>query len=275
MNLSKNFASLSLVAALSSASFAGDYLVKSGETGVGFSLSQTTFDQFYAGSVKQPGVPGDRHIQRTSYRSYLYYGIQDDLTLDVSVGYADTSSGLSTDGSLSDSQIGLSWQLAHEGESSPLDWMFRTGINIAGNYETGFLSAAGDGENGIDLMTKFGRSLSSNGARGDVEIGYTINNGDVPESFRLRAGPSFPIGNGLTLDVSGIYFSGIDGIDIGGPGFTGLGDLPRVAEQGVVGEVGLSFIYGHGYYRLSASQLFDGENIGEELTFGLYVGFKL
>lgn len=276
MNLSKSIVCLSLAASLSTMAAAGDYIVKPGEASIGFSLSQTSFDQFYAGSVKQPGVPGGQHIQRTSFRSYLFYGLQENLALDLSVGYADVSSGLSSDSAFTDSQIGLSWQLAHQGESSAFDWLVRAGVNIEGDYETGFLSAPGDGESGFDLMTRFGGAFAENGARADVEFGYTLNGGDVPDGFRLRAGPSFPIGNGLTLDLAGTYFEAAEsGIDIGGPGFTGLGDLPKVAEQGLAGEVGLSFIYGGGYYRLSVSQLFDGTNIGEELTFGLYAGFKL
>lgn len=273
MNLSNKIATLSLSAALVTTATAGEYLIKKGDLSIAQSISYTTYDQFWVGSAKQPGVPGGGDIERTSYRTYLYYGIDENFALDASIGYADISSGLTDSGSLADSSIGLSWQLANESDSA-LDWMVRTGINIAGDYETGFISAPGDGENGIDLMTKFGRSFGSNGARGDVEVGYTLNNADVPDSFRLRAGPTIPVGKGVSLDFSGIYFAGVDGIDIGGTGFTGLIDLPKVQEKGTAGELGISFGAGNGYYRFSVSKVFDGENIGDEFTIGGFASFK-
>lgn len=257
---------------LASNASAGNYLIAPGESDVAFSISHTSFDQFWAGSAKQDGVPGGGNIERTSFRSYFFYGIDDGLALDLSIGYADTSSGLSDDSEFTDTTIGLSWQAKEESDAG-FDWLVRGGISIAGGYDVGVLSAPGDGENGLDFMTKFGKTFS-NGTRGDLEIGYTFNDGDVPDSFRLRAGPSFQLNDTFTLDVSGIYFTGIDGIDIGGPGFTGLGDLPLVEEQGTAGEIGLAFSAGKGYYRLSLSQLFDGRNIGEETTIGAFGSFR-
>lgn len=258
---------------LASSASAGNYLIAPGESDIAFSVSHTSFDQFYAGSAKQDSVPGGGNIERTSVRSYFFYGLDDGLALDLSVGYADTSSGLSDSSDFTDTTIGLSWQ-AREESADGFDWLLRGGVSIAGSYDVGLLSAPGDGENALDFMTKFGKTLGQNGTRGDVEIGYTINNGSVPDSFRLRAGPTFPISDTFSLDVSGIYFTGIDGIDIGGPGFTGLGDLPLVEEQGTAGEIGLSFNAGPGYYRLSLSQLFDGRNIGEETTVGVFGSFR-
>lgn len=273
MKQTKSIAAITLALAAYGNVSASDYLTTPGAFSVAQSISHTSYDQFWAGGEKQPGVPGGGEIERTSYRTYLFYGIQEDLALDFSFGYADTSSVLSTNGSLTDYSFGLSWQLAHE-EDSSFDWMVRTGVSIADSYEVGFLSAPGDGENSFDLMTKFGRSFGNNGVRGDLELGYTLSAGDVPDSFRIKAGPSIPLGGGVTIDVNGMFFTGIDGIDIGGPGFTGLGDLPKVEERGTAGEIGLSLSTDYGYYRLSVSQIFDGRNIGEELTTGLFGSFS-
>ncbi len=263
----------SIAVLITTNAFAGDYLIESGQSSIAFSATRTTFNQFWVGSEKQPGVPGGGDIERNSYRSYFYYGLGTDFALDLSVGYGEVTTGLTKSDDFTDSQIGLSWQLAKQGES-PLDWMVRTGVNIAGGYETGLISALGDGENGIDLMTKFGGNFGSSASRGDVEIGYTLNDGDVPDSLRLRAGPTIPFGNGLSIDLSGIYATGTSGIDIGGEGFTGLGDLPKVKEQATAGEVGLSLSSQYGYYRMSVSKVFDGRNIGDELTVGLFGAFS-
>lgn len=257
---------------LASSSFAGEYLIAPGKSDAAFSVSFTTFDQFWAGGAKQPSVPGGGDVERLSFRGYYFYGITDSVAADVSIGYADTSTGLSDDSEFTDLTLGLAWQVLEESDAG-FDWLVRAGFSIAGDYEVGVLSAPGDGENNFDLMTKVGKSFGG-GLRGDLELGYTVSGGDVPDSFRLRTGPSWQIFDTVTLDVSGIYFEGIDGIDIGGPGFTGLRDLPRVEEQGLVGEVGLAFSAGSGYYRLSVSKIFDGRNIGEELTVGAFSSFR-
>lgn len=80
------------------------------------------------------------------------------------------------------------------------------------------------------------------------------------------------------MDAGLIYFTSTqDGLDIGGPGFgtnrldnpSPLRDLPLVEEEGIAGEVGLSYASGRYYWRASVSQLFDGRNVGKELTVGI------
>lgn len=269
----KTITSVALAASALSTAFAGSYLPKAGERVAAFSLTHTTFNEFWAGSEKQPGVPGGGEIERTSYRSYLYYGLQENLSLDLSFGYADVSANLGSQGAFTDSTIGLSWQLSHQEEDN-LDWMVRAGINLEGDYDVGALSAPGDGENGFDLSTKLGTNLGSSNLRGDIELGYTFNDGQVPDSYRFRVSPTYQVNELIAVDVAGTYFSGRNGIDIGGEGFSGLGDLPRVEERGTAGEVGISFNTDFGYYRLSASRILDGRNIGEEVTVGLFGAFN-
>jgi len=273
MKFTHSLYSLAIASGIASSAIADGYLIGSGQSDLAFSISHTSFDQFWAGSAKQPGVPGGGNIERTSFRVYYHYGLENDTAIDLSIGYADTSSGLSDGSDFTDSSIGLSWQGAVQSEDG-IDWILRGAVNIAGDYDVGVLSAPGDGENGFDIMTKFGKTLGSNGIRADAEIGYTLNDGDAPDSFRLRAGPTFPVSDGFSIDLTAIYFTGIDGIDIGGAGFTGLGDLPKVEERATAGEIGFAFNAGSGYYRLSISQIFDGRNIGEELTLGAFGSFR-
>ena len=62
-------------------------------------------------------------------------------------------------------------------------------------------------------------------------------------------------------------------MDIGGPGFTPE-RLPEVSEKGNIVEIGAAYgDTGGRYYRLAYSQLFDGENVGREQTFGVSVTF--
>jgi hypothetical protein len=77
------------------------------------------------------------------------------------------------------------------------------------------------------------------------------------------------LGGGFYLDASTRAFGATSGLDIGGPGFTGLRDLPKVRERGIVSEAGVAYGDGGGrYFRAYVSQLFNGRNVGEELTFG-------
>ena len=63
-------------------------------------------------------------------------------------------------------------------------------------------------------------------------------------------------------------------MDIGGPGFTPE-RLPEVSEKGNIVEIGVAYgDTGGRYHRLAYSQLFDGENVGREQTFGVSVTFS-
>ena len=247
---------------------AKDYLPKAGQSSLSLGVSYTEFDRFYAGDVLQPGVPGGGEITRLSYRGYFFYGLQDGLALDFSIGYAQTDSNITDQSAFTDIYAGINYQFAKE-DTAGLDALVRFGVIIAGDYDTGFLSAPGDGENGLDFSVKFGRSLGIDALRSESEIGYAIYEGPVPDSYRIKSGFAFDLGGGFSVDASAIYFNAPQGIDIGGPGFTGLGDLPAVGEEGIAGEFGIAVGTPYGYYRLGYTEVFDGENVGEERTVGL------
>lgn len=256
---------------LSTLATAGDIVVQPGSTALGASLSYTSYDEFYRGDTLQPEVPGGGDIEITSFRLYAETGLRDGLSVDVSAGYAESKSGVTEDDDFTDVYLGVNWQVADQ-EADFADMKLRAGVTIAGDYETGRLSALGDGENALDLSIA-GRHFFNESLCGNLETGFTINDGDVPNAIRFRAGPQYELGGGFAVDASGIYFKGLDGIDIGGPGFSGPVDLPKVEEEGLVGELGLTASGNYGYYRFSVSHLFDGANVGEELTFGVYTGF--
>lgn len=252
---------------------AESFIPSQGDFSASIGVSFTTFDRFYAGDDLQPGVPGGGDIERLSYRGYFFYGLSDTVALDFSIGYADIESELDSQKEFADTYVGLNWQFADE-RNQGVDALFRAGIIIEGSYETGQLSAPGDGENGADFSVRLRRSLGSEALKGNVELGYTIyTGGNVPDTFRAKTGLQLALGHGFSIDASAIYFSATDGLDIGGPGFGGLGDLPQVQESGIAGEFGLAYASPYGYYRLGYTELFDGENVGEEKTVGLSVSY--
>lgn len=257
----------------SSLSHGAYYMLHQGEFATSFSLTHTTFDEFWAGDVKQPGVPGGGDIDRLSYRVYVDYGLSDTFKADFSVGYADVDANLGSQDDFTDVFLGMSWQFIEETSSMP-DIMLRLGATIQGSYDVGQLSAPGDGASGFDLSTTLGKTLTDWGLRGEFALGYSFKSEEVPDNFWYKLKGIVPVGNGFSLDGGYSYFTGIDGIDIGGPGFTGLGDLPLVEEEAHILEVGLAFDSGDfGYYRLVYSEVIDGRNIGVEQTVGLSASF--
>ncbi|MEM7673323.1 MAG: hypothetical protein AAF212_08290 [Verrucomicrobiota bacterium] len=275
---------LLLICSISTTTMA-QYLPKKDQLSVSTGFSNTTFDEFYSGpgGETEGPTPGNEEIERNVFRTYLYYGIEDNLAVDFSFAIADVQAfegvpdtvGNQTE--FADFTLGLNWQPFLEATYG-FDLLTRVGINIEGTYETGALSAPGDGANGIDLGVKFGRTLTDSGIRGDVALNYYIRGEGVPDSFSIKVGPSIPLPYNFNLDAGLIYFTSTqDGLDIGGPDFgtnrlsnpSPLRDLPLVEEEGTVGEVGLSLSSGRYYWRASISQLFDGKNVGKELTFGI------
>lgn len=253
---------------------AGYYTLKSGEVATSFSVTYTSFDQFWAGDSKQPGVPGGGDIERLSYRAYLDYGLIDTITADLSIGYADVNSNLGDQNAFTDILLGLRWQFLEETTSLP-DVVFRLGATLQGAYDVGQLSAPGDGADGIDLSLKAGKTLTDWGLRAELSSGYSFKSEAVPDNYWYKITGSVPVGFGISLDAGYSYFEGVDGIDIGGPGFSGLADLPKVEEEVNVVEAGIAWDSMHyGYYRLAYSAVVDGRNIGEEKTIGLSVSFK-
>lgn len=261
------------------------YLPKKDQLSVSTGFSNTTFDEFYSGpgGTTEGPTPGNEEIERNVVRTYLYYGIEDNLAVDFSFAVADVQAfegvpdtvGDQTE--FADFTLGLNWQPFFEANYG-FDLLTRVGINLEGTYETGELSAPGDGANGVDFGVKFGRTLTDSGIRGDVALNYYIRGEGVPDSFLIKVGPSIPLPYNFNLDASLIYFTSTqDGLDIGGPGFgenrvsnpSPLRDLPLVEEEGTIGEIGLSLSSGRYYWRASISQLFDGRNVGKELTFGI------
>lgn len=253
---------------------AGYYSLESGKVAASFSVTHTSFDQFWAGDVEQPGIPGGDDIERLSYRAYIDYGLTDSITADLSLGYADVDANLGDQTAFADILLGLRWQFLEETTSMP-DAVFRLGATLQGDYDVGQLSAPGDGADGIDLSLKAGKTLTDWGLRGELSTGYSFKSEDVPDNYWYKILGMVPVGHGISLDAAFIYAEGVDGIDIGGPGFTGLADLPKVEEEANIIEVGVAWDSGdYGYYRLAYSEIVDGRNIGEESTIGFSASFK-
>ncbi len=233
------------------------------------SLSYQSFDEFSPGGGKAQ-LP--QNIIRRSTRVQLDYGLSDTIAFDASIGYVKATSFAGSESALADTYLGARYRFASEATDSYAG-ATRLGITLPGNYDTGQLHSPGDDAFGADLSVGFSKHLISI-FRGGASAGYYYNSKDVPDSYMLKLETVASLTKALKLDFSWKYFAGRNGLDIGGPGFTGLNDLPKVQEKGQVLELGLAYAdEGGRYYRVFASQLVRGRNVGEERTYGASVSF--
>jgi hypothetical protein len=239
------------------------------------SYTNQSFDEFYAGDVKVANPAGE--IERQSYRINLEYIVADSWALDLSLGYFRAESGVvgpftqgSQDG-LADTEFGIRHTLAKQADLG-IDLAVRLALTVPGDYEIGQLSAPGDDAYGANV--KFLAGYSMGGTRLEGLVGFGVNEGAVPEAWTVGTRVIQELGAGFALDLGYRYFDSSGSIDIGGPGFA-PSRLNEVSEQGQVFEVGASYGDAAGrYYRLVYSELFDGENVGQEQTLGASVTFR-
>ncbi len=248
------------------------YIPPAGSGSLTPSYSYQSFQDFTAGDADM-SLPGD--IVRQSWRVYLDLGLAPDWALDLSLGYSDVEfepTGQSQQ-VLADTYVGVRYKFLHE-ETSGFAAAVRMGALIAGDYETGFFDAPGDGENGADVTLIFSKQLTEGGLTYDGALGYRVSANPVPDAWWSTSRLTLPLGGGFFVDGRYSYYAGTSGPDIGGSGFSGLQDLPSVQEEVHVVEIGVAFADAGGrYYRAYGAQVIDGRNVGEEETWGLSVTF--
>lgn len=268
--LSKRLPLLALAAGLAAVSNLHANSPTVGETGKLYftpSISFQTFDEFYVGKTRSP-LGSD--IDRTSFRLYFDYGLTENWAADGSIGYFRTESAGGDQDGLADTYLGVRRALTTQANQG-VDVAVRLGFTVPGDYETGQLSTPGDDAYGADLKLLAGRSFG--GTRVEAAVGYAVNEGNVPEAFSYGVKVIQQIGGFIWIDAGYRAFESNGDLDIGGPGFT-FPRLPEVSERGEIVEVGIAASDAGGrYYRVYASELVDGENIGREKTFGASVTF--
>lgn len=240
------------------------------------SYSFQTFDEFYAGDQRVGPPPGGEDIERQSFRVYLDYGLAADWAIDLSLGYFRTDSGTAglftvgkQDG-IADTYFGVRRALARQADQG-FDAAIRVGGTLPGDYETGQLSAPGDDAFGADARLFLGRSFGATRLEG--ALGYSFNEGAVPETIGLGVRVIQTLPGNFYLEGGYRFFDSNGDLDIGGLGFSAA-RLREVSEQGHVIEGALAYAdQGGRYYRVYASQLVDGKNVGYELTLGASVTF--
>ena len=221
------------------------WLPGEGSGDVSFSYVAQTADEFFAGSTEMP-LPTD--LEMDTFQIGFSYGINDRLALDIRAGYAQsdflTDPGLAPQGGLNgvtDSRIGLRWLLLDEFGDAPVTLTLGGAINIEGSYDTGAITAIGDGASGAELALAIGRQFDS-GFSLNGEFGARRRGGDVPNEwfFGVTAGYAF---TGRLSGYVGYEDVNSDGnLDIGAAGFSPA-RFPEVEEDYSLWHAGLSVAF--------------------------------
>lgn len=241
------------------------------------SFVYSTFDEFWLGTEKMDNPPNGKSLDQYTGLLTLEYGITPDLAADLTIGYTATDTdafGGDSDDGLADTTFGLRYQFLdqHREGRWPL-WptaAIRVGGIIEGTYDEDLPFSAGDGASGAEVSLLLGKEICPGfGFFGDV--GYRYRTRDVPEDLFASAGTYFTWRD-FTASVAYRHVEGLDGDDIGDPGFT----FPEVKEVIQNIEAGLGYRDSGGrYYQFFYARTIDGRNTGEKDIFGFSASFPV
>ncbi len=263
------------LAASASAHAVSPWLPTAGGHELSFSYIDQTADRFYV-AENEMSLPADLEL-RTFEVNYAY-GLSDRLAIDIRAGYAESDfvvdPGLAPEGGLdgfTDARIGVRWLAFDQFEDRPFTLALAGAVLIAGDYDTGAISAIGDGEGGGELSVITGRSFDS-GFVWQSEIGYRFRSGEVPNEWYFNRTLSYGFNDRFTGRVSWNSVDSRGDLDIGGPGFSPA-RFPELEEDYDLWLVGFSFAPSDTWsLGLDYGRKFDGRNTAKSDVFALSVG---
>ena len=205
-------------------------------------ISTQSATEFFAGKAEM-NLPGK--LSQDTYTLEYSYGISDQLALDARIGYTKSSflvvPGLAPNGGQSgfaDSRLGLRYNLTGAEDDLPTI-TFGLAALLRGGYDTGALSAVGDGKSGFEVSALIGHAFES-GFLLSGGVQRRQFGGAVPEELLLTLGAGFAFNDRASI---GAFYQDVTSngdLDIGAPGFTPA-RFPEVDEEFSLFGIGGSF----------------------------------
>ena len=232
-----------------------------------------TFEDIWRGTTRAT-IPSPM-VQHTATVG-LEYGVTETIAFDTTVGYTrvnwDTAGGRRRDDGMTDTRVGVRWQVFDERATS-CKWAptvtLRVGGIIAGTYDTGVPFAAGDGAHGAEASMLFTKAIGETGFGLYGEAGYRLRENPVPDDFFSVIGAYKTFGP-FTLNAAYRHVQGLSGMDIGQDGFT----FPALKEINQIFESGLGFRDSGGrYYQVFGAFNVGGRNTGDKAIIGVSATF--
>lgn len=240
-------------------------------------VSRQQADQFYAGTALG-GIPTGAELEQDAVTLLASYGISERLAADLEIGYANSKfpivPGLAPNGGtdgLTDFKLGLRFKVLDELGGAPLTATLGVAAIIDGGYQTGAISAIGDGGSGAQFALALGKQIGPFSL--STDIGYRTKSSNVPNELFGSVQGSFAVTNGISL-YGGLAFVDSKGnLDIGGPGFSPA-RFPEVEEDFKLWTVGASAtITGSASVNLTYGEKFDGRNTAKSNVIRMGVGY--
>jgi hypothetical protein len=226
----------------SSANAAGEspWLPGEGDGSVSFSYGQQTADRFYVGDTEAQ-LPTDLELSTGTIT--LSYGITDRVAFDARVGYASsdflTDPGLAPQGGLSgitDSRFGLRYKFY---ETESVVFTLNGAANIQGSYDTGAITAIGDGSSSAELGLLLGFK-SDGGFYLSGEAGYRAYGNEVPDEWFANISGAYAFNDRFAASLGYQVVRSDGDLDVGGPGFSPA-RFPELDEDYDLAIGGVSF----------------------------------
>jgi hypothetical protein len=245
-----------------------------GETELTLTYGSQTADRFFAGDAEM-ALPAD--LDQKNLTLALSYGINDQLSLDAQIGYAESdfivNPVLSPKGGLDgiqDSRLGLRLNVAGPDSGLPTITLGLAAL-LRGNYDTGALPAIGDGESGLEAQVAVGHVFDQ-GLALSGSFAYRNYNGEVPNQNLFNLG----LGYGFTEQLSaGLFYQNVNSngkLNIGGPGFSPA-RFPEVDEDYSLFGISGSFAISEAtYLGIDVGRKNDGRNTAKSRFWQLSVG---
>ena len=215
------------------------------ETG---SISVTFANQFATSffrgdtEVRGPLEATDAHLSQNTLWFGANYAFTDAVALDIRSAWARSfvpgavgpAGGQDSYNGLGDSNIGVTWRIVDEYTTDAPSVAIRGALIAAGSYDTGYINSLGDGGHGFEasaIVGKFWTHVGFSGeigfrVRGSTEVNTGAVGGagggdvDVPNDVYVNLAAFFPVNDVLTIGADYQTVNALDGIDIGGPGFS-------------------------------------------------------
>ena len=263
---------------LSSTAYANDpWTPIKGEGSVSLSYIFETFDKFWRGTEKRD-LPFGELDQHTGIMK-ISHGIQDDLALDLSLGYTETFGGAEgSENGLYDSEVGIRYQFMDE-FSKPDSLMPTASLilkgTIPGDYEDeGFPVAPGDGAFGLETGLALGKFLGNSGFGVTAGSGYKFREGPVPNEFLFNASIFKILYEHFNVSLGFQRQQALSGIDIGSANFSPARarELKQVSNNIELG-IGYTEPSSNLYFGFLYAQTLHGRNAGEKDIFALTLSY--
>jgi hypothetical protein len=252
------------------------WLPGAGKASVTLTYVDEAFSSYWSGTVKksfpQPPSPATVFGQSTGY-GLLEYGLSDRLSVDMLAGYTATTYGTEGVQGMSDSQIGMRWQV-YSDERSAIT--LRGAANIAGSYP-------------LILTNRFNAGDKASGGQGSVLAGTTFSHGiyvfgeagwryrdkPVPNVFFGSAGIGDRIGR-FSYGLAYQHNQALSGLDIGTPSFHGFPQLRETMQIQQILDANVGYTTAHGlYFGFDYAHLLNGRNTGDKQILAFTFGFTI